>query len=81
MYQNEKQKEEIKIAQVNLTATAGVHIEADNPTTNFNGNAFITVGEWNGGAQTDRGLLNFNVVGAGIPAGATITGVILRLYD
>lgn len=69
------------MATVTLNATAAVHIELDNPTSNFNGNAFITIGEWNGGAQTDRGLLNFNVAGAGIPSNATITTVTLRIYD
>lgn len=67
--------------QVTLNATAATYIELETPTTNYNGQPFVTVGEWNGGAQTNRGLLNFDVAGAGIPATATIKSVVLKIYD
>lgn len=67
------------MATYNLTATATNRIEDANPTTNYNGNAYIQVGEWNGGAVIDRGLVKFDL--SSIPAGSTILTATLRLYD
>jgi len=73
------------IYSVTLNASACTHIESNNPTTNYNGNAFITVGEWSGGSQLDRGLLDFDVEGFisgfNVPSNAVITALTLRLYD
>lgn len=66
---------------VTLTANACTYIEQETATTNYNSAGFITVGEWSGGVQTNRGLLNFNVSGASIPVTATINSVTLRVYD
>lgn len=67
--------------QVTLNATAATYIELENPTVNKSGDAFFTVGEWSGGSQTNRGLLNFDVAGAAIPTNAIVTSVVLRVYD
>lgn len=67
------------MAQVSLTATATTRIEDVNPTTNYNANAYIQVGEWNGGSAKDRALVKFDL--SSIPSDATITSATLRLYD
>lgn len=66
---------------VTINAHQAVYIQSDNPTVNKNGDAFLTIGEWNGGAQLDRGLFDFDIDGAEIPDGATVSSVTLRVYD
>lgn len=62
-----------------LIATASNRIEDANATTNYSANAYIQVGEWNGGAAKDRGLVKFDL--SSIPTNATITSATLKLYD
>lgn len=64
---------------VNFTANKTNRIEDANATTNYSANAYIQVGEWNGGAATDRALIQFDL--ASIPVNSQITGVNLKLYD
>ena len=52
-----------------LIATASNRIEDANATTNYSANAYIQVGEWNGGAVKDRSLVKFDL--SSIPTNAT----------
>ena len=60
-------------------ATDSNRIEDNNATTNYSANAYIQVGDYNGGAFIDRALLHFDL--SSIPAGVAINSAVLRLYD
>lgn len=63
-----------------LPASVATYISAQSATSNFRfTHDFLTVGEWKGGTQQDRGVIKFGL--ADIPAAATITSAVLRIYD
>jgi len=65
---------------VTIPADVATYISAQTATTNFRvSHAFLTVGEWSGGTQQDRGIIKFKL--DDIPTGATITSAVLRIYD
>jgi hypothetical protein len=65
-----------------VVVDAATYISAQGATTNYRqSHAFLTVGEWNGGTQQDRGIIKMPNLASLLPADATITAVNLRIYD
>jgi len=59
-------------------ASADTFIRQESATTNFSTSDKLYIGEYNGGAELDRALLQFDL--SAIPAGATINSASLSLY-
>lgn len=66
------------MATYNLSPTRDAHIRGDAPTSNYNSNAGLGVGEANNSSALYRALLHFDL--SGIGAGETVTSATLKLY-
>lgn len=66
------------MATYNLSPTRDAHIRGDAPTSNYNSNAGLGVGEANSSSALYRALLHFDL--SGIGAGETVTSATLKLY-
>ena len=69
-------RSELSAAEVTLTASADTGIHESAPDNNMGGNSFVSAGS-NGALSPARALFQFDL--AGIPSGATIVRVQLRL--
>lgn len=68
------------MASVTLNPSGDTRIQKSNPSSNYGGDSYLQVGEYN--ALTDyvvRSLLKFDL--SSIPAGSTIISATLRIYD
>lgn len=66
------------MAEFTLTPTGDTMVLDDNPTTNYDTNVSLFVGEYNGGAQIGRALIKFDLSSL---AGKTVASATLKIYD
>jgi hypothetical protein len=67
------------MSTVTLNPSSDTFIDANSPTTNFDGNTNIDVGEYNAGSERRRTLIKFDL--SSIPAASVVNSATLRLYN